>query len=162
MVLYLRRASESDVERLRSAPSEIPNFFFSPEAQPAGDLIDFDKAWQALHFTLSGAEYYTDNDLGILLFDGEKIGEDMGYGAGWIIPNHRIVAFNSALSAMSDDDIRARYNPAEMSRNDIYIADAFEEDPEQGLQYLMQGIPALRQFAEKCTASNSSAIAAIC
>jgi Domain of unknown function (DUF1877) len=162
MILYLRRASDDDIAELRVNPTKLSDFFFHPDAQSAGDIIDFDKAWQGIHFTLTGSEDYTDDDLGILLFNGEQIGEDMGYGPGWIVPNANVVRFHQALSKISDDEIRASYSPEKMVEVDIYHADGFADDPEEGLEYLMQTIPELRAFAEKCASSNSTVIGAIC
>lgn len=162
MILYLRRANDDDLARLRAEPAGITDFFFSDDAATRGDLIDFDKAWQAVHFTLCGAEYYTDNPLGLLLYEGEAIGADMGYGAGWIVPPDAVKAFDQALSNLSDEAIRSRYDPQALAANDVYIADAFVEEPEEGLNYLMQGIPQLRRFAVHCAANGNSVIAAIC
>lgn len=161
MILYLRRASQQQLEQLRSDPPSVSEFFFAPDAHANGDLIDFDKAWQALHFTLTGAEYYTDSPLGALLYDGEKIGEDLGYGAAWIVPAAKISDFHTALSGLTDDDIRARFDPAGLVSNDIYAFEDCQNYPDEALQYTMQGVPALRAFAERCASTQSSVLAAI-
>ena len=161
MILYLRRVSDDDIADLQANPERTGDFFFAERAQQDGDLIDFDKAWQALHFTLTGAEYATDDPLGAMLNEGEQVGEDLGYGRPWVITADRMKAFHEALSGISDDEIGARYNPSEMVKNDIYTADAFESEPEQGLAYLLQGVPALRQFAAKCASIGSGALVAI-
>ena len=161
MILYLRRASDEDIARIEADPESTASFFFAENTQADGDLIDFDKAWQAVHFTLSGSEYESESPLGAILSQGRTVGIDLGYGQPWIITADRMRAFNDALSALSDDDIRQRYDPAAMVANDIYIADAFEDEPDEGLQYLMQGIPALRRFANKCAETGSCALVAI-
>jgi hypothetical protein len=161
MVLYVRRATEDQIDSVRNNPSSVSAFFFESGADVAGDLIDFDKAWQAVHFTLSGAEYYTDDDLGALLLNSETVGDDFGYGAAWIISHERLAAFHAALSQMSDHDIRSRFDPQALVDNDIYAYEDCVESPDEALQYLMQGIPNLRLFAEKCASTGSSALAAI-
>ncbi|MEM7666615.1 MAG: YfbM family protein [Pseudomonadota bacterium] len=161
MILYLRRASDEDIARIESDPESTAAFFFAETAHADGDLIDFDKAWQAVHFTLSGSEYESESPLGAMLSQGRTIGIDLGYGQPWIITSDRMRAFSEALSAMTDDDIRQRYDPAAMVTNDVYIADAFADEPEEGLHYLMQGIPALRRFANKCAETGSCALVAI-
>jgi hypothetical protein len=154
MILYMRRASEAD-------PESTASFFFAKNAHADGDLIDFDKAWQAVHFTLSGSEYESEGPLGAMLSQGRTVGIDLGYGQPWVITSDRMRAFSEALSTLADDDIRQRYDPAAMVANDIYIADAFAEEPDEGLNYLMQGIPALRRFANKCSETGSCALVAI-
>lgn len=161
MILYVRRATEEQIDKVRVDPASVAAFFFEADAQADGDLIDFDKAWQAVHFTLSGAEYYTDDPLGALLSDGETVGEDMGYSAAWVISHDRWVAFYSALASLSDDEIKSRFDPDGLVSNDIYGFDECKEYPEDSLDYLMQGIPALRLFAERCATTGSSALAVI-
>jgi hypothetical protein len=162
MVLYVRRATDEQIDEIRNNPASVSSFFFESEADKDGDLIDFDKAWQAVHFTLSGAEYYTDDALGALLLNSETVGEDMGYGPPWIISHDRIARFNEALSQMSDDAIRSRFDPQALVNNDIYGYEDCLESPDEALQYLMQGIPALRKFAERCASTGASALAGIC
>jgi hypothetical protein len=162
MILYLRRATEEQIAEIRSDPAAVSNFFFESCAKESGDLIDFDKAWQAVHYTLSGAEYYTDHALGALLLNSETVGDDMGYGAPWIIPHDRLAPFNDALALLSDDAIRARFDPEALVANDIYAFEECLKCPDEALNYIMQGIPALRRFAERCASTGSSALAAIC
>lgn len=161
MILYVRRATEEKIDEIRANPGSVAAFFFEGNAHAEGDLIDFDKAWQAVHFTLSGAEYYTDSPLGALLSNGETVGEDMGYGAAWVIPHESWVAFNEALASLSDDDIKSRFDPGALVGNDIYGFDDCQEYPAESLDYLMQGIPALRSFAARCATTGSAALAAI-
>ena len=162
MVLYVRRATDAQLDEIRANPSSISDFFFNTGALESGDLIDFDKAWQAVHFTLSGAEYYTSDPLGALLSEGETVGEDMGYGAAWIIPAGQMASFNQALNKLTDESIRARFDPQALAQNDIYSFEDCMEYQDDALKYLMQGIPALREFANHCATSNSSALVAIC
>ena len=68
MVMYLRRASRAAIERVRNNPEELETFIFPDEAEDLTEVsvIDFDKAWQALHFTLSGNVYGPIRQLGII------------------------------------------------------------------------------------------------
>jgi len=161
MILYMRRASEEEISRIEADPEQTAAFFFATSAQEDGDLIDFDKAWQALHFTLCGSEYDSDSPLGAMLSPGKTVGTDLGYGKPWVITADGMRAFSQALSALSDDEIKGRFDPAAMVANDVYIADAFADEPDEGLQYLMQGIPDLRQFSNKCAETGSCALIAI-
>ena len=161
MILYLRRVTDEELAAIRSDPSRVSSFFFEEGAQERGDLIDFDKAWQAVHFTLCGAEYYTDHDLGALLINGEPVGDEMGYGTAWLIDLERLRTFDAALRALTDDDIRDRFDPQALVNNDIYRFEECLEYPEEALSYIMQGIPALRRFTKRCIDSGSSALAAI-
>jgi len=161
MILYVRRVTDSELQSLKADPAIMPTFVFEPDAQARGDLIDFDKAWQAVHFTLSGAEYYSDSPLGVLLSNGETVGVDLGYGPPWVISHPSLAAFHSALSALTDEDIRSRFDPKALVENDIYGFEDCMEYPAEALEYLMQGIPSLRKFAERCASTGASALAFI-
>jgi Domain of unknown function (DUF1877) len=154
MVLYVRRLAE---EAIPEDPDEFDEFFFDEDAEAAGDLIDFDKAWHALHFLLTGSADGTDSPLSLLLGKGEPVGEDGGYGPPLMVPAAGMRRFHEALAALSDEDLRRRYDPQAMLAADVYLADSLA-DEEDGWDYVAQGIPALRRLAERCVQQNSGAI----
>ena len=154
MVLYVRRLGE---DAIPGDPDEFGEFFFDEGAEDAGDLIDFDKAWHALHFVLTGSADGTDSPLSLLLGKGEPAGEDGGYGPPLLVSAAEMRQFHEALAGLSDEDLRQRYDPRAMLAADVYLADALAEE-EDGWDYVAQGIPALRRLAERCAQQNSGAI----
>ncbi|HEY5724076.1 MAG TPA: YfbM family protein [Allosphingosinicella sp.] len=155
MVLYLRRVDGP----IPGDPDEFyDEFMFSEDADANGDLVDFDKAWHAVHFLLTGSADESDGPLSLLGGKGEPIGEDNGYGPPLLVSAADMSAFNDALAAISDDELARRYDADAMLAADIYLADALARDGEAGREYVFQGIPALRRFAEKCARQGSDAI----
>ena len=154
MVLYVRRVADDAVP---GDPDKFDEFFFDEEAQAAGDLIDFDKAWHALHFLLTGSAEESDGPLGLLLGKGEPVGEDAGYGPPLLVSAAGMRGFHEALAGLSDEDLRRRYDPRAMVAADVYLADSLAEE-EDSWDYVSQGIPALRRLAERCVQQNSGAI----
>jgi hypothetical protein len=73
------RKRESSSESVVSEQFHVADFFF--EDCDDGDLIDFDKAWDALHFMLTGEPWSTTGPLAIMFYEGEQIGTDDGYRA---------------------------------------------------------------------------------
>jgi Domain of unknown function (DUF1877) len=159
MILYLRKATDSDLAVLKADASQFSDFFFDEEAQELGDCIEFDKAWHALDFTLTNGPNAESFEL--LMSNGEEIGEDIGYGPGRVIGNAQVTEFHSALSNISDGELRARYDPAAMVAAEIYLSDSLVEEGEEGWEYVAQGIPDLRKFVEKCAMDGSSVIIGI-
>jgi hypothetical protein len=158
MVMYLRRASPSDVAALRTNPAGLSDFAF--EQGDVADLVDFDKAWHALHFLLTGAPYDTDSPLGIIAGEAEKVsdGELVGDEC-WIITPDAMKAFDSAFRQIDRSALASRYDISAMMEHDIYLADAFEEDgDEDALDYILQGVPALRRFSASCVAAGDGAV----
>jgi Domain of unknown function (DUF1877) len=159
MILYLRKATDSDLAKIKADASQFSDFFFDAVAQEAGDCIEFDKAWHALDFTLTNGP--DSESLELLMSNGEEIGEDLGYGPGRVINNAQVAAFHSALSNVSDEELRVRYDPAAMVTAAIYLSDSLIEEGEGGWEYVAQGIPGLRKFVEKCAIDGSSVIIGI-
>ena len=158
MVIYLRRATAADIARLTDSPSDFERFAFE-DGDQADHIIDFDKAWDALDFLLTGTPRTTDDPLAIIAADGELFGVDEhGFGGFSIISPDRMAAFARALEAVSDEQLAARYDPAAMEREDIYLADFFVEEGADALDYILQGVPALRRFAASCAAKGEGAL----
>ena len=159
MVLYLRRASAADIDQVKGHPDQLDDFMFD-EADASDDLVDLDKAWHGVHYLLTGSADATDSPLSLLIGNWESFGQNQhGFGGGWIVPPPAMQAFHTALAALDDETLTARYDPAAMNAEQVYLADAFvEESPEEALEYILQGLPNLRRFAARCASSDTGAI----
>jgi hypothetical protein len=155
----LFRKKETQTDKLVSDRFHVSDFFF--EECDEGDLIDFDKAWDALHFMLTGEPWSTEGPLAIMFYQGEEIGSDDGYGPARFIPKEVMSTFSTALKNLSDEDIARRYDPAAMDMAQLYASYIFAEEGDAALEYVMQGVPQLREFAEKCAMTNSGALVGI-
>ena len=160
--MYLRRASEADITRIGSDSEAAERFIFD-EGDPDRDQVDFDVAWEALHFMLCGEMYDTVHPLGIIACRLPELGLDAnGFGGFSVISPVAMKQFAEALEALSDDELARRYDPAAWLRNDLYRADMFvEDDAENSTEtraYVLQGVPALRRFASSCAANGEGAL----
>ena len=156
MILYLRRIE--DVVALRELATDPESFFeYLFESDDAeGNIVDFDKAWQALHFVLTGSAWEGKVPLNFLLHAGKEIGEDNGYGPTRIASPDEVRAFRDALAAIDYAELRRRYDPAAMLAADVYIADILVEEGEHGWNYLTQHLPALRELLDRSVQTESS------
>ncbi len=163
MILTLRRADPVTLAKLCANP-ELGWDFMNPEEQDyePEDMIDFDKAWNALHFILARTDWGGDSPLAMLLNDHEHLGEEHGYGPAWIVTPDRVKRFDDAFQPLSDEALAARFDPADFVGSDMYSADIFaEEDRDEILEYLLQGVPALRRLTAKCVSTDSALIGLI-
>jgi hypothetical protein len=91
---------------------------------------------------------------------GEEIGdEDVGYCPARALSPNQIADWANALSNISTEDLRKRFDPEAMMKADIYpsIWDrATEEDDTLG--YLLEYYEALRSFVERTKNENKGAI----
>ena len=157
MVIYLRRASPSELQKARAQPDIVQDFAFQTEDPNL--IVDFDKAWHALHHLFTGSGDATDSPLSILIDKTAEIGADEhGFGGFWIIEPARMKAFSDALSSLDDAALAAKYDPAAMDREQVYLSDVFVEEGDEALDYVMQGVPALRKFAQNCVQNGDGAI----
>jgi hypothetical protein len=152
IVIYLREATPNDVSMLIHEPDKIDVFVHEGLGEcPNRESIDFDKAWDALHFMLTGVRGYSESPLNILYPSESSFhgGDEQGYGAFWIIEPKQVLEFNQALNALSDVELSGRYRPAEFVTANVYLSDAFEEEGLEALPYVMQGVPDLRKLADR-------------
>jgi len=155
MVLCLRRVE--DVPALWEKVTDPDDFYeFLNEPEAAGDLVYFDKAWQAIHFLLTGSPWEGSGPLTFLLHAGSPIGEDLGYGPTRLAATTEVRAFRDALADLSDDELRRRYDPAAMAAQDVYMADFLAVEGEMGWEYVMQSIPALRSLLDRSVETGSA------
>ena len=136
----------------------VQDFMFSnPES---GDLIDFDKAWDALNMMLTGEAFGNDGPLAIFYYPGVEVGPDGGYGPARYIPPENMKQFAAALKTVSDADLIARFDPAGFEAAQLYSSHLFSEDVIE-VDYVMQNVPDLRKFADRCADAGSGALVAI-
>jgi Domain of unknown function (DUF1877) len=158
MVLYLRRITQGELSAIRENLSAFDEFMFDQDAVDGGDVVDFDKAWHALHFMLTGSAGGTNSPLSLIINEYEKIGGDGEWDEGFsIIPADRLAAFQAEFKLLTDKELSARYSPQAMDDEQVYMADYFVEEGAEGLKYIMQWMPNFRNFLDRCVESGSGA-----
>ena len=156
MVIYLRRVDPAVAGELATDDEKFESFYWE-DGEP-DDLVDFDVAWHIVHYLLTGSSEATDEPLSIIVSNHEPLGEGWMEEQTALIPAEAMRNFNEALSKVSDDELKARYDRREFVRDDVYASDLVLDEDGPGWEYVSQGIPRLRKFAEKCARENSAAI----
>jgi len=138
----LRRIALAKMESVRTMVAE-----FKPPASASGlpadsepPPLDIEKAWHGLHFVLCGVAEEAPPPLGNAVLGGEPLGGDMGYGPCRFLTPEQVSETAQALSGLSVEEFRRRYDAAALDRADIYprrwgtgpheldwLADAFVE-----------------------------------
>jgi hypothetical protein len=187
MTYHLRRAADDQLGLLLDRPYLIEQFLFGDLEQRMkstglspmlaakfgfgrivppiawafvdGDDIMLDKAWHGIHFLLTGSAEPTGGPLSLLLEEWPEIGDvQIGWRPAVAINAAAMSDFNEALEGTAVVDLRGRYDTRRMAAEDVYLADAFDDDREQGFQYLTHWIAGLRIFAAHCVAHHSGAV----
>ena len=117
-------------------------------ADGEGIATDLDKAWHGIHVLLTGTADAGDPPYDFLLIGGELVGDvDVGYGPARVLTAAQTREVHEALSAVSDESLRQRFNPDEMIAQDIYPDIwARDEEDDDTLGYLMDHVAILRGF----------------
>jgi Domain of unknown function (DUF1877) len=111
---------------------------------------DLDKAWHGIHYLLTGTAYEGDGPISYLLTGGEAVGDiDVGYGPARALTPAQVDDFHQALVNLTAEDLRARFNPAEMKALEIY-PDIWDRDPAEDdtLEYCLEYFKTLRNFVD--------------
>jgi hypothetical protein len=123
------------VEDMNRTPARTAGVPVDPGAPP----LDIDKAWHGLHFVLCGVADDAPPPLGNAVLGGEPLGEDLGYGPCRFLTSDQVSETARALSGMSVEQFRQRYDAAALESAQIYpggwddmenvdwLADAFAE-----------------------------------
>jgi len=160
MICCLIDVDEAQINELLANPDSVHDFveeWFEGE-EILG--IDLDKAWHGIHFLLTESAWEGKEPLCYLVKGGEEIGdEDVGYCPARALRPNQIADWANALSTISSDDLRKKFDPDAMMKAEIYpsIWDrATEEDDTLG--YLLEHYETLRSFVERTKDENKGAI----
>ncbi len=146
MICCLREADDSEIQRLLQEPEQI-NAFLEEELNE----IDLDKAWHGIHFLLTGSQWEGKEPLCYLVAGGKTIGDiDVGYGPARALTSKQVASFNIALSGISSDNLRQRYDPQALKKAEIY-PEIWDNDPaeDDALGYLVEMFEDLKAFIKK-------------
>lgn len=166
MILTLKAIGSGEIEAVFASP-EAAFELLLPEADDSEDtsLVDLDKAWHGIHYLLTGTAWEGEPPLNALVVGGVDLpdpNDEWGYGPPRILQPHDVASLGSALAALSDEDLAARFDPADMTAKEIY-PEIWNRDPadEDVLGYLMEYVGVLRAFVSAATAKHDGVLLAI-
>jgi hypothetical protein len=125
---------------------ELPDDWPEPHGTPE---IDVDKAWEGIHFLLTGSDQTGGEEpLCYLASGGTEIGSvDVGSGPARRLTSDQTRQFAEALSGLPDEELHARWDPAEVLRRGLYPP-FLGERPDDDLEYLLGHFATLKQFVQ--------------
>src|SRR5215813_5271564 len=114
----------------------------------AGIETDLDKSWHGIHYLLNGTAWEGHPPLDFLVASGRQVGDiDGGYGPARAFTAAQTKAIQERLEAITEDELRARFNPTDMVKKEIY-PEIWTRDPKDDdtLGYLIEYYRILRGF----------------
>ena len=119
--------------------------------QQSGLCID--KAWHAIHFTLTGEIGYSDKPLGKAVMHTQFLGceEDMfGESPLMYLTPSQVKETNTVLQSVLEEDFKAEFDVSAMLKEGVYpVTEEDNEEPEIFLEFCMQYFPSLKEFFAK-------------
>jgi Domain of unknown function (DUF1877) len=132
-------------------------------ADGEGVSTDLDKAWHGIHYLLTGTAWEGVAPLNFLVAGGRSVGDiDVGYGPARVLSAAETRAAHEALTQLSDDELRGRFDPAAMTKKDIY-PEIWDRPPEEDdtLGYLLEYVRTLREFLAQAVEQRQGLVVSI-
>jgi len=110
-----------------------------------GNSCFLDKAWHGLHYLLTGTAWKGKPPLNFILAGGRQVGRYVETYR--VLTAAEVAAADEALGGLSDEELRNRFRPKDMLKQDIY-PEIWNRNPadDDALGYLMEYAADLRKF----------------
>lgn len=144
MIGFLLRATPAELEEYMNDSTLLENKMADEELDE-DKLVDIDKAWDGIIYLLTGDGYATSqHPLRNVIFSGQLVHDEqeMGYGPAHYNTPEQVAELSALLDKINADELRARYNPADMEEKDIYPS--VWEDDEDIVTYLLNNFESVR------------------
>ena len=155
MTCYYFRTDEDTIWKIREG-----NMGIIYEEENKDNLLDIDKSWHAIHFTLTGCAYGGEEDdiLSNLVFGGEPVNEeDMGYGPARLFTKEKTALLSEALKKWDKTAFCKNFNVADMLEHDIYPVMSGEDDVDF-FTYVWACFDAVKEFFQKAAEEGQSVL----
>lgn len=123
--------------------------------------VDLDKAWHGIHYLLTGSAEPNGTLASKVIFGGEDIGPDQGYGPAQVVKPDEVKAIAQFLEQTTPEMLRERFKPKEMTRMDVYPSVIWERDGGEALNYVLDSYKKLVAFYKRAAERGQAVIFAI-
>jgi hypothetical protein len=131
------------------------------KAEVGDTEIDIDKAWNGIHYLLTGSVESNGTLASKVIMGGEDIGPDRGYGPAQLLKPTEVKAIAHLLEGTTPDILRQRFRPKEMTRADVYPGVIWERDGDDALRYVLDYYKKLVAFYKRAAERGQAVILVI-
>lgn len=161
MIANLIRVPESELAEILEDSTILENIVYADDdyGQENERVADIDKSWDGIIFLLTGHSIQNaSHPLVNVLFSGQLIDEeqDMGYGPAHYLTSVQVKELNEQISGLTEEDLRKRFNPAEMKKQGVY-PDIWDEG-DDAFEYIYEGFISLQHTFITAAANNEAII----
>lgn len=109
------------VSALLAEPATVVAVVDGAYNDPGQGFVDLDKAWNALHYLLTGSARDGEGPLAFLLKGGTPVGdEDLGYGPARVFQPAEVAAIADALADVSQYKLLPRFDLKKFEKLELY------------------------------------------
>lgn len=137
------RTDESTVDEIRRGECELADVVESDDEH----VLDVDRAWHAIQFTLTGAPFGGDPDnvFSRLVLGGNTLFDDDDEFSARLIAPGDVKELAAALEDLTWEDVRGRFSVSDMLDQDIYPVTE-EENEEEFFEYVWSYLTDMKTF----------------
>lgn len=152
MIGHFLSVPQAELDALRADPEQVQEALFTTHED---DDVNVEKAWHGIHFLLTGKIVPGEGPLDHVVFGHAPIGEeDLGYGPAMASDAADVADIAAALEAVTDDELRTRFDPDAM--DEIYPN--IWDEGDGALDYLMEHLQEVRAFYRNAAAQGHAVI----
>ncbi len=118
MYCTLYAISAADADQVIDSPESVEDLVESLDGSDA--MLSLERAWDGLHFALTGTVGKGTPPLNVLVLGGVPVGEDVGYGPDRLVHPPDVAALDAALTAFSDADFDRNFDLQQLAANAVY------------------------------------------
>jgi hypothetical protein len=119
--------------------------------------FDVDKAWQGIHYLLTGSDWEGSGPLAFMLHGGAEIAEEMGYGNPHGFTSAEVKEIAKALEPISSEALFERASQEDFQKKSIY-PEIWDEPKEDCIGYVTTYFGELKKFIRETADTNSALI----
>ncbi len=123
------------------------------------ETFHLNQAWHILHYLLSGSDAEGDWPSTFIMFGGQEIGPDLGYGPARLLTNDLSTEVAKFLRAQSFESLEAAYIEQKIEQAKIYWSVCSEpEDRYRQVEELWEIVQEMLAFIEETVRSSGSTL----
>ncbi|MBC2242507.1 YfbM family protein [Listeria booriae] len=146
------KITKEQFDLLKQGDVAVSDFLYGDNNVLADDLLDIDKAWDCIHFVLTGEGMATMADSKLegspafnVVMGGKEISaEDIGYGSARYLTPAEVIACNDAMKDITEKEFTSRYTAEDLLTHQIYPL--YDTVDETFISYSYQHFNALQAF----------------
>ncbi len=150
MIGFYKIANEEEINKLKSGEISSSEFIYDD----MDNVVDIDKAWHAIHFTLTGElGGRDDNDpLSMVVLGGIPINnEDLGCGPLTYYTKEEVSISNEELKKLNEEEFRSRFSLEAMVEEGIYPVVCGQDTEEEFFNYIWENFKVVKCIFNKAS-----------